>query len=57
MYNLNLTEQELIEIGKGLGADVCPCYYNTAVKAEGIGEIITKIDTNFKYYFVIIKPE
>lgn len=57
MYNLNLSEEELIELGKNIGADVCPCYYNTAVKAEGIGEIITKIDTKFKYYLVIIKPE
>lgn len=57
MYNLNLTEQELIELGKSLGADVCPCYYNTAVIAEGIGEIITKIDTDFKYYILIIKPK
>lgn len=57
MYNLKLSDEELIKLGKSLGADVCPCYYNTAVKAEGIGEIITKIDTNFKYYFVIIKPE
>lgn len=57
MYNLKLSEEELIELGKNIGADVCPCYYNTAVKAEGIGEIITKINTNFKYYFVIIKPE
>jgi len=56
MYNLKLSEEELIKLGKSLGADVCPCFYNTAVKAEGIGEIITKIDTKFKYYFVIIKP-
>ena len=57
MYKLNLREKELIEIGKSLGADVCPCYYNIAVRAEGIGEIITKIDTNFKYYVLIIKPK
>jgi len=57
MYNLNLTEQELIEIGKGLGADVCPCYYNSAVKGEGIGEKITKINTKLKYYVLIIKPK
>lgn len=57
LYNLNMKEKELIDIGKKLGADVCPCYYNTAVKAEGIGEIITKINTMFKYYLLIIKPQ
>lgn len=56
LYNLNMKEKELIDIGKKLGADVCPCYYNTAVKAEGIGDIITKINTVFKYYLLIIKP-
>lgn len=57
LFNLNLTEQEIITLGKSLGADVVPCLYNKAVLAEGIGEIITKIDTNFKYYIVLIKPE
>lgn len=57
LYNLNMTEQELIDLGKTLGADVCPCYYNTAVKGEGIGEIITKINTKFKYYILVMKPE
>lgn len=57
LFNLNLTEEEIINLGKSLGADVVPCLYNKAVLAEGIGEIITKIDTNFKYYIVLIKPE
>lgn len=57
LYNLNMSEQELIDLGKTLGADVCPCYYNVAVKGEGIGEIITKINTTFKYYILVIKPK
>ena len=57
LFNLNLTEEEIITLGKSLGADVVPCLYNKAVLAEGIGEIITKIDTNFKYYIVLIKPQ
>lgn len=57
LFKLNLTEEEIITLGKSLGADVVPCLYNKAVFAEGIGEIITKIDTNFKYYIVLIKPE
>jgi len=57
LFNLSLTEEEIITLGKSLGADVVPCLYNKAVLAEGIGEIITKIDTNFKYYIVLIKPE
>lgn len=57
LLGLNLTQKEIITLGKSLGADVVPCLYNKAVLAEGIGEIITKIDTKFKYYIVVIKPE
>lgn len=57
LFDLNLSEEEIITLGKSLGADVVPCLYNKAVLAEGIGEIITKIDTNFKYYIVLIKPQ
>lgn len=57
LFNLKLTKEEITNIGKKLGADVVPCLYNSAVLAEGIGEIITKIKTNFKYYIVIIKPK
>ncbi len=57
LFDLKLTKKEMESLGKSLGADVVPCFYNKAVKAEGIGDIITNIDTNFKYYMVIIKPK
>lgn len=57
LFNLNLDKNEVIDLGRSLGADVVPCMYNKAVLAEGIGDIITKINTNFKYYIVVIKPE
>lgn len=56
MFDLNMSKKEIEELGKNLGADVVPCFYNNALLAEGIGEIITPIDTTFKYYIVIIKP-
>jgi len=52
LFNLNMTKQKIELISCELGADVVPCLYNKAVKAEGIGEIITEIETSFKYYFV-----
>jgi len=57
LFDLNLSKNDMISLGRSLGADVVPCLYNKAVLAEGIGDIITKIDTNFKYYIVVIKPE
>lgn len=57
LFELNLSKEKIEEIGKNLGADVVPCMYNKALLAEGIGEIVTPIKTNFKYYMIIIKPE
>lgn len=57
LFDLKLTKKEMEALGKSLGADVVPCFYNKAIKAEGIGDIITNIDTDFKYYMVIIKPK
>lgn len=56
LYNLNLSMEELKEIGGKLGADVVPCLYDHAVIAEGIGDEITEIDTDFEYDIVIVKP-
>ncbi len=56
LFDLKLSKEEMEELGKDLGADVVPCFYNTPVLAEGIGNIITKIDSNLKYYLIIIKP-
>ncbi len=57
LFDLKLSKEEIKNIGKSLGADVVPCLYNKAVLAEGIGDIITPIPTNFKYYIIIIKPD
>ena len=57
LFDLKLTKKEMEALGKSLGADVVPCFYNKAIKAEGIGDIITNIDTDFKYYMLIIKPK
>ena len=56
LFELKLSLEELKEIGKNLGADVVPCLYDHAVIAEGIGDEITEIDTDFEYDMVIIKP-
>lgn len=54
LFSLNLTESDLINIGKTLGADVVPCMYNL-VKSEGIGDIVTPYPSS-KYYVLVIKP-
>lgn len=56
LFDLKLSKYEMELIGKSLGADVVPAFYNNSVLAEGIGDKITTINTKFKYYIVIIKP-
>ena len=56
LFNLQLSKKEIEDFGKSLGADVVPCLYKSAVIAEGIGDKVTKITTDFKYYIVIEKP-
>ncbi len=56
LFDLNLSKIEMEAIGKSMGADVVPCFYDNAVLAEGIGNKISTINTTFKYYIVIIKP-
>lgn len=57
LFDLKLSKEEMENFGKSLGADVVPCFYNKALLVEGIGDKITKLNTNFKYYILIIKPK
>lgn len=57
LFDLKMTEDEINVVGKEIGADVVPCLYNIPVKAEGIGDIVTKLDTKLKYYIIVIKPD
>ena len=57
LFDLRMSQAEIEEVGKSLGADVVPCLYDGAALAEGIGDVITPIDACFKYYLVIIKPQ
>lgn len=56
LFELNLSKQEIIDLGKKLGADVVPCLHKQAVLGQGIGDIVTKIDTTYKYYVLIMHP-
>ena len=49
LFNLNLSQVDINNIGKDLGADVVPCMYKL-VKSEGIGDIVTELKSNLKYY-------
>lgn len=53
---LGASDEELIEIGKTLGADVPFFVKGVPARCQGIGEIMTPIDIKNNYYVLIVKP-
>lgn len=56
MFELGLSQQELMDRGVTLGADVPYCIMRGTVLAEGIGEILTPLPALPKCYVLIAKP-
>ena len=56
MYDLGLSQKELMERGVKLGADVPYCILRGTVLAEGIGEVLTPLPAMPKCYILIAKP-
>ena len=55
LYNLDLTKEELAEVGVKIGADVPYCIYGGTYLSEGIGEVLTKLPDAPDCYVVIAK--
>lgn len=56
MFELGLSQQELMDRGVTLGADVPYCIMRGTVLAEGIGEILTPLPAMPKCQILIAKP-
>lgn len=54
---LNLTEEEMCEISRKIGADVSFFIKNKPARCRGIGDIIEPITIKNDYYVLIVKPE
>jgi 4-diphosphocytidyl-2-C-methyl-D-erythritol kinase len=57
MYQLNLSDQQMIELAVQVGADVPFCLFETTAKVEGIGEIVTPIDRKLDFFLFLVKPK
>jgi len=57
MWNLNIDEQDLMDIGLKLGADVPFCIKGGAALAKGIGEKLNKIKCLKGVYILVCKPD
>ena len=56
LFSLGLTEEQLMERGVTLGADVPYCILRGTVLAEGIGEILTPLPPLARCYILLAKP-
>lgn len=57
LFDLNLSMEELKEIGVKIGADVPYCIEGGTTLSEGIGEVLTKLPDAPDCFVVVAKPE
>jgi 4-diphosphocytidyl-2-C-methyl-D-erythritol kinase len=57
MYQLNLSDQQMIDLAVQVGADVPFCLFEKTAQVEGIGEIIKPIHRNLDFFLFLIKPK
>ncbi|MEG1003620.1 4-(cytidine 5'-diphospho)-2-C-methyl-D-erythritol kinase [Clostridium sp.] len=56
MFNKNLSDKELMELGVKLGADVPYCINGGTALCEGVGEVITQLKPFKDKILVLVKP-
>ena len=56
LYNLQMSDEEIIEICTMVGADVPFNYYNVPAVVSGIGDRIEKIHVAKQYHVLLVKP-
>lgn len=56
LFNINASNEELMKIGLSLGADIPYCIKGGTALCEGIGEVITPLDSFKDKIIVLVKP-
>lgn len=57
MYHLHMTLDEMIAIGKKVGADVPFCLVKKPSVVSGIGEVIEPFEMDCDFYLMLVKPK
>lgn len=57
LYELDVPEEKLMELGVRIGADVPYCIMGGTALAEGIGERLTRLPAAPKCFLVVAKPD
>ncbi len=56
LWNLDLTQNELLRLGETLGSDV-PFFFNGPISViEGRGEVVSPVKVNISYPILLVKP-
>ncbi len=56
LYNLNISQKKLAQIGAKIGADVPFFFYGGTCQIKGIGEKITPLKQSLNKFFVVFRP-
>ena len=56
LFELGLLDQDLMEMGVALGADIPYCIMGGTALSEGIGEVLTQLPPLLDCYFLVAKP-
>lgn len=54
---IDVSQEQLIEMGLSIGADVPYCLLNLPARVRGIGEIVEPLGTKFSFGVLIVKPK
>lgn len=57
MYDIDVSLEELIKLGKNIGADIPFCIIGGTALAEGIGDKLTQLPPIDKIWLVVVKPK
>lgn len=56
LFNLGCSTEKLMKLATGLGADMPFCVMGGTALAEGLGELLTPLDSKDKMSLILIKP-
>ncbi len=56
LFDLKITNDDLVRLFAPLGADIVPCYYDVPLLAKGVGEKVREIKSNLEFNLVLVKP-
>lgn len=57
LFHLNLSYEEMSDIGKEVGADIPFCVYEKTAFVQGVGEKLDFIETPFEAMLLLVKPK